>query len=121
MNKQKNDISGTIQDLARSLAEGSSTGYPKEALPTGTWANSNRLSRLGLITDAFYGDKDVDGQNIIVYTLLLIPTRGGMSNFYKQDQQYYLTNEYEYEITAYLMMNPVDMSKLMIELGGELF
>jgi hypothetical protein len=33
-------------------------------------------------------------------------------------EQYYLTNEYEYEVVGYLMMNRVDISKLKSILGG---
>ena len=44
-----------------------------------------------------------------------------MSKLLKQDEQWYLTNEYEYEVTGYLMMNPIDVSKIMIRLEGGVY
>ncbi len=120
MTKSTNDIFETLQQMAESLAEGRDMDYPNEALPVGTWVRSERLGRLGFITDAFYGDKDLDNQNIIVYTLLLIPNRNKFSPSKGGADQYYLTNEYEYEVTAYLMMNPINVANLMLELGGRM-
>ena len=36
--------------------------YPLEAMKAGTFVRTNRLNRLGIITDAFYGEKDQDDQ-----------------------------------------------------------
>ena len=91
--------------------------YPKEALPIGTYARSTRLDRLGLVVDAFYGDVDKDGKKIVVYTLLLFPSSGVSMRFSKDSDHYYLTNEYEYETICYLMMNPLDVSKILTNFG----
>jgi hypothetical protein len=97
--------------------------YPEEALPLGTFVRPKRINRLGVITDAFYGELDKDNNKIIIYTILLLPQAraiSGIPGIPKQTDQYYLTNEYEYEITAYLMIGPADLSKLTANLGGGL-
>ena len=82
--------------------------YPDEALPTGTYVKTKRQNALGIITDAFYGDLDADNQKIIIYTVLLLPN--GHKDYKSSEvSRYYLTNEYEYEITAFLMIRPIDM------------
>ena len=32
-----------------------------------------------------------------------------------------MTNEYEYDITGYLMMNPVDINKVLPQIEGDLW
>ena len=32
--------------------------YPKEAVALGTFVRANRFNRLGVVTDAFYGEQD---------------------------------------------------------------
>ena len=94
--------------------------YPKEALPLGTYVRPIHHDKLGVITDAFYGELDADNNKIIVYTILLFPQVDPLMLSPKQTDQYYLTNEYEYEIIAYLMIEPADLSTLTAELGGKL-
>ena len=95
--------------------------YPKEALPLGTYVRPTRYDKLGVITDAFYGDIDKDNQKIIVYTILLFPRTDSFSGVPKMSEQHYVTNEYEYEIVAYLMIPPINLAKLTAQLGGGLF
>ena len=95
--------------------------YPLEALGLGTYVRAHRLDQLGIITDAFYGPKDEDGKKIIVYTILLFPNTELIRSKYfsytdSTKSQYYVTNEYEYEVTAYLMISPVDLDKLEISI-----
>ena len=92
--------------------------YPSEAVPTGTWVRSTRHDKLGVIVDAFYGDVDKNNKKIIIYTVLLFPKKNFGTSKAKQNQNLYLSNEYEYEIIAYLMMNPIDIKKLSQSLGG---
>ena len=103
------------------LSESKVSGYPKEAMSIGSYVRSHRLNRLGFITDAFYGDLDKDNKKIIIYTILVIPKTEHMAMMLKQDEQFYLTNEYEYEVTGYLMMKPIDVSKIMIRLEGGIY
>jgi hypothetical protein len=94
---------------------------PAESLPLGTLVRATRFNRLGAITDSFYGDKDVDGENIIVYTVLLFPPgRGSSHSSTSPPEDYYISNEYEYDIIAYLMVGPVNLKKLVKNLGGGL-
>jgi hypothetical protein len=103
------------------LPPASAESYPEEALPVGTYVRSIRHHKLGVITDAFYGDMDADNQKIIIYTILLFPQVDPLTRAPKRNDQYYITNEYEYEIIAYLMMEPVDLTNLTASLGGGLF
>ncbi len=95
--------------------------YPKEAMVVGTFVRSNRLNRLSIITDAFYGENDKDGNSIIVYTLLVFPDLQKNTTGSRHSDQYYITNEYEYEVTGYLMIGPVDMSKITINIEDEVY
>lgn len=85
---------------------------PKEALKNGTIVKSLRHNRTGLIIDSFYGDLDEDNQKIIIYTILLLPNNGfGTNSYGKLDpDKHYFTNEYEYDIIAFLMVPPCDIS-----------
>jgi len=94
--------------------------YPREAVPLGTYVRSIRHKRLGVVTDAFYGELDKDNQKIIIYTILLFPKTDLLTKD-SRDEKLYITNEYEYEIIAYLMMEPANLSKLTEYLGGGLF
>ena len=122
-NKKDSELVEKLKDIFDSVVEKEPLeSYPKEALPLGTLVRSNRIDRLGVITDSFYGEVDKDGKKIIIYTLLLFPKKNNsFTATEKNSTQYYLTNEYEYEITAYLMMNPINLSHLTKELGGNLF
>jgi len=93
--------------------------YPKEAVRPGTIVRANRLDTLGVVTDAFYGELDADDQRIIIYTVLLFPKRNPLNH--RREEQYYISNEYEYEVTAYLMIKPINMSEFRKKLGGGLF
>ena len=64
---------------------------------------------------------DADNQKIIIYTILLFPQVDSLTRAPKRNDQYYMSNEYEYDIIAYLMMKPVDLTKLTDNLGGGLF
>tara|TARA_R100000315_G_C5216470_1_gene129364 strand:+ start:534 stop:905 length:372 start_codon:yes stop_codon:yes gene_type:complete len=123
MSKEKDDeLIKKIKDaFDMVLPDSDMSDYPKEAMPVGSYVRSERLNRLGFITDAFYGELDKDNKKIIIYTILIVPKTNHMSKLLKQDEQWYLTNEYEYEVTGYLMMNPIDVSKIMIRLEGGVY
>lgn len=93
--------------------------YPDEALPHGTVVKSIRHDRLGAIYDAFYGDIDKNNTKIIIYTILLFPEP--QMRYKKLDSNtFYVSNEYEYDIIAYLMLPRIDMKSLArsINLGA---
>jgi len=92
--------------------------YPKEAMKPGTYVRVHRLSRLGLIDDAFYGALDEDENRIIIYTIVLLPVNARDRYNTPEEMSYALTNEYEYEVTGFLMIKPVDMEKLNDSLSG---
>ena len=114
INRLKKGSSGVIPDSA----DGE---YPTTALPLGTYVRSIRFNQLGVITDAFYGELDADRQKIIIYTILLFPTLDPLARMTTKTGKYFITNEYEYEIIAYLMVGPADLRQLTTNLGGELF
>ena len=95
--------------------------YPKEAVALGTFVRANRFNRLGVVTDAFYGDQDEDGTELIIYTVLMFPVADLISKQNSSSDKYYVSNEYEYEITAYLMIGPVDIKKLNKSLNGGMY
>ncbi len=114
INKLKDLLGSANKDLL-------SSEYPKEALPKGTFVRPERFNRLGVVIDAFYGELDADNKKIIVYTVLLFPgasQRTPYSTSPKGREQYYLTNEYEYEVIAYLMKKPLDISGILEDLEG---
>lgn len=109
MTTNDDDIIERLKEAFDSVVPLGSPGeYPKEALPLGTYVKTKRQNALGVITDAFYGDLDADDQKIILYSILLIP-KGYSNSKSSEVARYYLTNEYEYEITAFLMIPPIDM------------
>ena len=71
------------------------------------------------MVDAFYGDVDQVGEKIIVYTVLLLPQTSPYTTKSLKNDQYYLINEYEYDIVAYLMINPVDIKELSKNFAGD--
>ena len=106
----ENDLLSQIKDAFDSVLSGNPLGeYPKEALPLGTWVRSNDLDRLGVVTDAYYGELDADNQKIIIYTVLFFPKSGNIGSSYSKNSQYFLSNEYEYDIVAFLMIKPIDL------------
>ena len=109
-----------IADAFNTIVPGADIlSYPKEAVKPGTIIRANRLDSLGVVIDAFYGELDKDNQKVIIYNVLLFPQKNPITQ--KTEDQYYLSNEYEYEITAYLMLKPVDLKKFKQILGGSLF
>jgi hypothetical protein len=87
----------------------------------GTFVRSKRFDRLGILVDAFYGDYDADNKKIIIYTILMLPKKDGLNFGTNKKQKYYLTNEYEYDIIGYLMINPIDVKKLSFVMGEEFY
>ena len=119
MNRDGDNLFDTLSEVFESvLGPVSDDNYPKEALPVGTFARSIRYDRLGVITDAYYGDLDKSGKKIIIYTLFLLPSSQFIATSTNTSQQYYLCNEYEYEIIAYLMLAPINLNKLTTQLGA---
>ena len=95
--------------------------YPKEALPLGTYVRSLIYDKFGMIVDAFYDEEDEVGTKIIVYTILLSPEVNAYNRFIEDSEPYYLSNEYEYDIIAYLMIGPGKVPDLKRSLTGELY
>ena len=112
------EILERIADAFETVNSASDDKYPKEAVKVGTIVRANRLDSLGVVTDAFYGELDKDNQKIIIYTVLLFPKRNPLNQ--RREEQYYISNEYEYEVTAYLMINPINISEIRKNLGGGL-
>ena len=123
MNKKRDeDLLDKLKEIFDSvLPPGPVSEYPKEALPIGTYVRPTRHNRLGVITDAFYGELDVNNKKIIIYTILVFPQIDPLTRTVNRNDQFYVTNEYEYEIVAYLMIQPADLTKLTANLGGGLF
>tara|TARA_Y100000592_G_scaffold100784_1_gene182763 strand:- start:737 stop:1108 length:372 start_codon:yes stop_codon:yes gene_type:complete len=117
-NNNDDNLFNTFQDVFESIVGSvSDESYPKEALPLGTFARSIRYDRLGVITDAYYGDIDKNGKKIIIYTLFLFPSTNLIANSHKNPEQYYLCNEYEYDVIAYLMLPPLNLKTLTTTFG----
>ena len=116
-----NELYHQLKDVMDTLlGQEDGSGHPPESLPMGTYVRAQRYDRLGVIVDSFYGDVDKDGKKIIVYTVLLFPEGATLINSFNKKGQFYLSNEYEYEITAYLMMNPIDIRQISHIIGGDL-
>ena len=121
MSSNNSDLLKQLKDIFDSvLPVTASDEYPTEALPVGTIVRAKRINTLGVITDAFYGDLDADNQKIIIYTLFLFPKKK-TGNLSQIPQKYFLVNEYEYDVIAYLMMNPINVDNLMIDLEGGVY
>ena len=118
--KKEGDLIQKLKEAFDSVAPAKEVPYPNEALPLGTYVRATRHDKLGVITDAFYGDIDKDGQKIIVYTILLFPDGNPYFRVNSNDQ-YYVSNEYEYETIAYLMIAPANLATLTANLGGGIF
>jgi len=120
--KRDDDLIQRLKEVFDSVLPPSPVGeYPAEALAIGTYVRAIQHDKLGVITDAFYGELDADAQKIIIYTILLFPNMNPYTRMPNRNDQHYITNEYEYEVIAYLMMKPVDLSKLTANLGEGLF
>ena len=96
-----------------------SSDYPPEAMKPGTYVRANRLKCLGVILDSFYGDIDADNKKIIVYTVFLFPDR--LKNRHQKKNDYFVSNEYEYEVTGFLMLKRMDVSNIIIRLNGGMY
>ena len=121
MINDNNDSLHGLKDLLDTVINtGGNIDYPSQSLPMGTYIRSHRYDRLGIVVDSFYGDVDKDGKKIIVYTVLLFPDNRKINLSYSNSDQFYLSNEYEYEITAYLMLAPIDMRHISHIIGGNL-
>jgi hypothetical protein len=121
MCSSKKDPSNKPEDVAdyvSALSVDELEDYPEEAVEVGTYVRSTRFDRLGIVTDAFYGDRDQDGQKIIVYSILMFPKKNTAFSLKSSDEQYHLSNEYEYEVIAYLMKKPAKLSQIAVSLGG---
>lgn len=120
---EENDILQRLKTIFDSIvpAAGSLDDYPKEALPIGTYVRPTSHNKLGVITDAFYGDVDANNTKIIVYTILIFPQIDPITRMPKDSQRYYVTNVYEYEVIAYLMMKPADLAVLGETIVGGIF
>ena len=122
MDDKDNKLIEKIKDIFDSVSLSSGENkYPNEALPLGTFVRSTRFDRLGVLVDAFYGDMDSDNKKIIVYTILMLPKKNGSSFGANKKQKYYLTNEYEYDVIGYLMVNPIDIKNLSFVMGEEFY
>ena len=121
-NKKDDDLIQKLKDAFDTVLPPTALGeYPKEAMSIGTYVRSIRHNKLGIITDAFYGELDADNKKIIIYTILLLPNSDRMGSSFKKPDKYYMTNEYEYDVIGYLMIKPVDVRQLTSIVGGELF
>ena len=117
--KYSEDLVNQLKDVLESVMGGEAVDkYPPESLPMGTYVKVHKYDRLGVIVDAFYGDVDKDGKKIIIYTVLMFPDSKAFIPSYSKPTQFYLSNEYEYEITAYLMISPVDIRNMSHMIGG---
>jgi len=125
------DEDSSLLDKIRSAFEAldpsdSPESYPEEALKPGTFVRATRLDKLGVIYDAFYDGLDKDKKKIITYSILLLPTAKPFKNdlsslLQESSPKYYMTNEYEYDVIGYLMINPIDMSRMNLYLERRLF
>lgn len=117
--KYSGDLVHQLKDVLDSVMGGDGIdNYPPESLPMGTYVKANKYDRLGVIVDAFYGDVDKDGKKIIIYTVLMFPDNKVFTTSYSNSTQFYISNEYEYEVTAYLMISPINIKNMSHVLGG---
>ena len=121
MTKEKNeDLIQKIKNLFDSVVPSEiSLGYPENAVPKGTFVRCLHNNRLGVVVDGFYGDVDQVGEKIIIYTVLLLPETSSFAVNSLKNDNYYLINEYEYDIVAYLMIPPVDMKEISKNFMGD--
>ena len=107
-------LRGALEDLLPNFEQ---EDIPSESLPLGTYVRSVRFNTLGVIVDAFYGDVDVDGQKIIMYTILYTKNPDPYK-IESHPSQIYVSNELEYEIIGYLMIPPYDVTKIKSLMTG---
>lgn len=107
-------LKSALEDI---MPEFGSGNIPQEALPLGTYVRPVRHNTLGIIVDAFYGDIDKDGKRIVMYTILYTKNPDPY-NISIQHSQMFVSNEYEYEVIAYLMIPPYDVKNLTSLMTG---
>ena len=117
--EETKEILERIADAFESFGSNLDEKYPKEAVRPGTIVRANRVDSLGVVTDAFYGELDEDNQKIIIYTILLFPKRNYLNQ--RRDEQYYISDESSNQVTAYLLIRPINISELRKNLGGGIF
>jgi len=115
----KKDLVESINDVIHDVFESDDSSYPKEAVPKGTYVRSNKWNLLGVITDGFYSE--VNGQRIIIYTVLYLPhTHPG--SYYKNilvgdaymKNNMFIDNELEFDLTYFLMIPPVEIESFEV-------
>ena len=124
MDEIKDDLVDKIKDAFNSVLIPdlpNNDDYAEDAVSQGTYVRSIRFDKLGVVTDAFYGDVDTTGKKIIMYSVLLFPKKDMLGMKTTKSEQYYLSNEYEYEIIAYLMKAPAKLSDITAIIGGGLY
>ena len=115
----KKDLVDSINDVIHDVFDSKEDTYPLEAVPKGTYVRSSKWNLLGVVTDGFYSE--VDGQRIIIYTVLYIPNTS-MGSYYKNlltgdhhmKSNLYVDNELEFDLVYYLMIPPVNMDEIEI-------
>jgi hypothetical protein len=113
------DVIEKLKSVFDSVLSSGSDDYPLEAMKPGTYVRANRLDCLGVILDAFYGDIDLDNKKIIIYTILLFTDK--FKERYQENKDYYISNEYEYEVTGFLMINKIDVSGIIKRLNRRMY
>jgi hypothetical protein len=99
-----------MQEQENNIVKGYSIEeLPKEAMKLGTFCRTKRFDRLGVIVDAFYGEKDKNGTKMVIYTVLSFPD-DNKAIYSDEESPYFLSNEYEYEVIGYFMLKPIDIS-----------
>jgi hypothetical protein len=115
----KKDLLDSINDVIHDVFDSKQDIYPSQAVPKGTYVRSSKWNLLGVVTDGFYSE--VDGQRIIIYTVLYIPNTS-MGSYYKNlltgdhhmKSNLFVDNELEFDLVYYLMIPPVNMDEIEI-------
>ena len=115
----KSDLIEGISEVIRDVIDTEDEGYPLEAVPKGNYVRSTNWDILGIITDGFYNE--INGQKIIIYTVLYIPNTK-LGSYYKNllrgpaemQEDMFMHNELEFDLTYYTMLPPVNMEELEI-------
>ena len=119
MSNKKEDLLKSVKEVFDNISnQNVSESIPEEAMSLGTLVRSLRHDKLGIITDAYYGALDADDQKVIIYTLFLFPKNLLSSAKFDNKEQFYLSNEFEYDVVGYLMIPPVNIDRLFNQLGS---
>ena len=116
--KKENFLKNVAEIFDEYSSDGNSEDIPKESMKLGTLVKALRHNKLGIITDAYYGAMDADNKKIIIYTLFLFPKNLFASSQIDKKEQFYLSNEFEYDVIGYLMIPPVNVDKLFNQIGS---